>query len=145
MRGVGSYGATRCPDKVAPEVPAGGAPSHGLMPPPCPLQAQQQNVSALLPLEINPKGEGDDDGRHLGGAGRRRSRGGAVCTWEHFLQWLPGASAVWLVIRKVPLGHPLFASYLLITQHSIDGQEALWIPSLWLGRGLVTQERPQEE
>lgn len=58
------------------------------------------------------RGEGDDDGRHLGGAGRRRSRGGAVCIWEHFLPWLPGASAVWLMIGKPPLGIPLFASYL---------------------------------
>lgn len=56
--------------------------------------------------------EGDDDGRHLGGAGRRRSRGGAVCIWENFLPWLPGASAVWLMIGKPPLDIPLFASYL---------------------------------
>lgn len=59
------------------------------------------------------RGEGDDDGRHLGGAGRRRSRGGAVCIWEHFLPWLPGASAVWLMIRKPPLDISLFASHRL--------------------------------
>lgn len=59
------------------------------------------------------RGEGDEDGRHLGGGGRRRSRGGAVCIWEHFLPWLPGASAAWLMIRKSPLDIPLFSIYSL--------------------------------
>lgn len=97
------------------------------------------------------RGEGDDDGRHLGGAGRRRSRGGAVCIWEHFLPWLPGASAVWLMIRKPPLDIPLFASYRLShsTALKVKGSCGSLLcnrdPFLQPGRGLATHSQPQEK